>query len=378
MSVRWKRWIGAAGIAAVALGLLWGLAGTGALDAQATPVTPGGAARDASGQRAGGGAATAPITLLNVSYDPTRELYQDIDAVFAAGWQAKTGQTVTVNQSHGGSGKQARAVIDGLQADIVTLALAYDIDAIAASPGQAERAPLARDWQARLPHHSAPFTSTIVLLVRKGNPKQIKDWDDLARPGVSVITPNPKTSGGARWNYLAAWAYALRRNNGDARKAEAFVTQLYRERAGARLRGAWRDDDVRAAGDWGCAGDVGERGAARDREARSRQVRDRRAVGQHPRRAARRARRQRRRPARHAQGRAGVSRLPLHASRRRRSRCGTTIVRETRPWPRSIARPSRRIELFTVDEVFGGWAKAQREHFNDGGVFDRIYQPGTS
>src|SRR6266540_1645587 len=156
-------------------------------------------------------AQTAPksVTLLNVSYDPTRELYQDVNAAFTTYWKSKTGQTVTVQQSHGGSGKQARAVIDGLPADVVTLALAYDIDAIA------DRGVIAKDWQKRLPNNSAPYTSTIVLLVRKGNPKKIKDWDDLIRPGVSVITPNPKTSGGARWNYLAAWGYALRRWSGD-------------------------------------------------------------------------------------------------------------------------------------------------------------------
>jgi sulfate transport system substrate-binding protein len=163
------------------------------------------------------------ITLLNVSYDPTRELYQEFNAAFAKYWQGKTGDTVTVNQSHGGSGKQARAVIDGLEADVVTLALAYDIDEIAQKSKL-----LPPDWQQRLPQHSAPYTSTIVLLVRKGNPKGIKDWDDLAKPGVSVITPNPKTSGGARWNYLAAWGYALRQPGGDDAKAQDFVTRLYK------------------------------------------------------------------------------------------------------------------------------------------------------
>ncbi|HEX7580115.1 MAG TPA: sulfate ABC transporter substrate-binding protein, partial [Thermoanaerobaculia bacterium] len=146
------------------------------------------------------------VTLLNVSYDPTRELYADVNAAFAKAWKAKTGQTVTVNQSHGGSGKQARAVIDGLEADVVTLALAYDIDAIA------DKAKLlSQTWQKRLPSNSSPYTSTIVFVVRKGNPKKVKDWSDLAKPGISVITPNPKTSGGARWNYLAAWGYALKR-----------------------------------------------------------------------------------------------------------------------------------------------------------------------
>src|SRR5947199_8169199 len=162
------------------------------------------------------------ITLLNVSYDPTRELYQDYNTAFAKYWKGKTGQNVTIQQSHGGSSKQARAVIDGLEADVVTLALAYDIDAIA------ESGLLARNWQTRLPNNSAPYTSTIVFLVRKGNPKGIKDWADLVRPGIVVVSPNPKTSGGARWNYLAAWGYALKTNGGDETKAKDYVTRLYR------------------------------------------------------------------------------------------------------------------------------------------------------
>src|SRR5207248_9782419 len=163
------------------------------------------------------------INLLNVSYDPTRELYEDFNAAFSKYWKEKTGDAITIRQSHGGSGKQARAVIDGLQADVVTLALAYDIDAIA------EKAKLLpADWQQRLPNNSSPYTSTIVFLVRKGNPKGIKDWDDLVKPGLSVIAPNPKTSGGARWNYLAAWGYALKKNNNDENKAREFVTRLYK------------------------------------------------------------------------------------------------------------------------------------------------------
>ena len=166
----------------------------------------------------------AQVSLLNVSYDPTRELYQDFNQAFARYWKSKTGQTVTVEQSHGGSSKQARAVIDGLQADVVTLALAYVIDAISQNAGL-----LPADWQKRLPQNSTPYTSTIVLLVRKGNPKHIKDWDDLVKPGISVITPNPKTSGGARWNYLAAWGYALKKNNNDAAKAREFVAALFHQ-----------------------------------------------------------------------------------------------------------------------------------------------------
>src|ERR1035437_9776362 len=163
------------------------------------------------------------ITLLNVSYDPTRELYQDYNTAFAKYWQAKTGDKVVIRQSHGGSGKQARSVMDGLDADVVTLALAYDLDVLW------ERGKLIpQDWQARLPNNSAPYTSTIVLVVRKGNPKQIKDWDDLVKPGISIITPNPRTSGGARWNYLAAWGYALKKFGGDEGKARDFVTRLCR------------------------------------------------------------------------------------------------------------------------------------------------------
>src|SRR6266404_2081714 len=164
----------------------------------------------------------ADVTLLNVSYDPTRELYADFNKAFAAAYQKETGRSVEIKQSHGGSGSQARAVIDGLQADVVTLALAYDVDAIAA------KGLIPADWQKRLPLNASPYTSTIVFLVRKGNPKGIKDWDDLVKPGVSVITPNPKTSGGARWNYLGAWGYALKKSGGDESKARDFITKLYK------------------------------------------------------------------------------------------------------------------------------------------------------
>ena len=163
------------------------------------------------------------ISLLNVSYDPTRELYQDFNEAFSKYWLAKTGDKVTVKASHGGSGKQARAIIDGLDADVATLALAYDVDQL-----QEKGKLIPKDWQKRLPHNSSPYTSTIVLLVRKGNPKNIKDWDDLVRPGVSVITPNPKTSGGARWNYLAAWAYAQKHDGGDEAKTKEFVGKLFK------------------------------------------------------------------------------------------------------------------------------------------------------
>ena len=170
-----------------------------------------------------GASAYADITLLNVSYDPTRELYQEINSAFARNWKAKTGETVTIQQSHGGSGKQARSVIDGLQADVVTLALAYDIDALHEHGDL-----LPAEWQQRFPDNSSPYTSTVVFLVHKGNPKGIRDWDDLIKPGVSVITPNPKTSGGARWNYLAAWGYALKQPGGTEETAREFVTKLFK------------------------------------------------------------------------------------------------------------------------------------------------------
>ncbi|HKQ29854.1 MAG TPA: sulfate ABC transporter substrate-binding protein [Burkholderiales bacterium] len=171
---------------------------------------------------AAGNAVATDVSLLNVSYDPTRELYQDFNAAFAKYWKAKTGDNITIRQSHGGSGKQARSVIDGLEADVVTLALAYDVDALV------EKALIPANWQKRLAQNSAPYTSTIVFLVRKGNPKGIKDWSDLAKPGVGVITPNPKTSGGARWNYLAAWAYALKQPGGNEDKAKALVTGIFK------------------------------------------------------------------------------------------------------------------------------------------------------
>ena len=168
------------------------------------------------------GQALADVTLLNVSYDPTRELYQDFNAAFAKYWKNRSNETVTIKQSHGGSGKQARSVIDGLEADVVTLALAYDVDAL-----HEKGKLIPADWQKRLPHNAAPYTSTIVFLVRKGNPKKIRDWNDLARPGVEVITPNPKTSGGARWNYLAAWGYALKQPGGSEASARDFVKQIF-------------------------------------------------------------------------------------------------------------------------------------------------------
>ena len=255
-------------------------------------------------------AESTAVTLLNVSYDPTRELYQDVNAAFARQWQAKTGQAVTINQSHGGSGKQARAVIDGLEADVVTLALGYDIDAL----GRVGKL-LPTTWQSRLPQNSAPYTSTIVLLVRAGNPKQIRDWNDLSGPDVSVITPNPKTGGGARWNYLAAWAYALQQHGGDQAKAREFVAALYRNvpvlDSGAR--GATTTFAQRGIGDvlvtW-----ENEALLAREKLAGDRFEIVVPSVSILAEPLGLDRRRGRRSP-RHARGRPGLSRVPLHARR---------------------------------------------------------------
>jgi len=313
--------------------------------------------------------AGADTTLLNVSYDPTRELYQELNAAFAKYWKAKGGESVTINQSHGGSGKQARSVIDGLEADVVTLALAYDIDAIAQS------GLLPRNWQARLPNNSAPYTSTIVFLVRKGNPKEIKDWGDLVRPGISVVTPNPKTSGGARWNYLAAWGYALRQNRNDEEKAREFVTRLYKNvpvlDTGARAATitftrrkigdvliAWENEALLAANEVG----KGEYEVVA--------------------------------PALSILAEPPVAIVDAVVDRR-----GTRDAAESylkflytpegqelaarhyfRPRDKGIAArfPDRfaQIELMTIDQ-FGGWEQAQKTHFSDGGIFDQIYRPGS-
>lgn len=307
---------------------------------------------------------------MNVSYDPTREFYVEINAAFARHWKQRTGQTVSVRQSHGGSGKQARSVIDGLEADVVTLALAYDIDAIAEQSGL-----IARDWQNRLPHHSAPYTSTIVFLVRRGNPKGIKDWEDLLRPGVSVITPNPKTSGGARWNYLAAWGYALRRYGGDENRAEELVRALFRNvpvlDSGARgsmttfaqrevgdVLLSWENEALLAVREFGKAGleivlpsvsILAEPPVA---------VVDK-VVAAHGTRSV------------------AEAYLEFLYSPEGQDLAGKHFYR-----PRDEAAARRyqdqfpQLTLFTVDEMFGGWAEAQRKHFDDGGVFDRIYQPG--
>jgi len=317
------------------------------------------------------GAVAKDVKLLNVSYDPTRELYRDFNAAFAKDWQQKKGQKVEIETSHGGSGKQARAVIDGLEADVVTLALAYDVDSIA------QRAKLfPANWQKRLPENSAPYTSTIVFLVRKGNPKKVKDWPDLLRPGISVITPNPKTSGGARWNYLAAWAYGLKIFNGDEAKTRNMVRALFRNvpvlDTGARgstmtfvQRGigdvliAWENEAYLAINELGPdkveVVDPSVSILAEPPVALVDKV-----VDKHGTREV-------------AQAYLDYLYTPE----------GQEIIAKSYYRPRLAAVAERyagkfpKIPLFTVDEVFGGWQKAQATHFADGGVFDQIYKPGN-
>lgn len=306
------------------------------------------------------------ITLLNVSYDPTREFYQDFNQAFARNWKARTGQEVVINQSHGGSGKQARAVAEGLPADVVTLALAYDVDAISSS-GQ-----ITRNWQSRLPNNSAPYTSTIVFLVRKGNPKRIKDWNDLVRPGVSVITPNPKTSGGARWNYLAAWGYALNRNHGDQNKAREFVTQLFHHvpvlDSGAR--GATTTFVQRGIGDvliaWENEAFLAVKELGRDKfqiVVPSVSILAEPPVSVVDRVANRR-------------GTAAVAKAYLEYLY---SEEGQEIAARHYYRPRSKMAAARHasefphLYLFTVNQVFGNWQNAHKTHFADHGIFDQIY-----
>ncbi|TAM01493.1 MAG: sulfate ABC transporter substrate-binding protein [Paraburkholderia sp.] len=313
-------------------------------------------------------AAHADTPLLNVSYDPTRELYQQVNEAFAKQWKAKTGESLTIRQSHGGSGAQARSVLDGLQADVVTLALAWDIDALA------KKGLVKADWQKRLPDNAAPYTSTIVFLVRKGNPKHIKDWDDLVKPGVSIVTPNPKTSGGARWNYLAAWAYAAHQPGGNDQKAKAFVTQLYRN-AGvldSGSRGATTSFVQRGIGDVLIAWEneaflsLREFGSgkfeivvpsvsilAEPPVAVVDKVVDKR----------------------------GTRKVAEAYLQFLYSEEGQEIAAKNFYRPRSDKVPAAltsrfsKLKLYTVDDSFGGWANAQKVHFADGGVFDSIYQP---
>jgi len=313
-------------------------------------------------------AQAADITLLNVSYDPTRELYQDVNTAFAKEWKGKTGDNVKIKQSHGGSGKQARAVIDGLEADVVTLALAYDIDALA------EHKLLAADWQKRLAHNSSPYTSTIVFLVRKCNPKGIKDWNDLIKPGVSVITPNPKTSGGARWNHFAAWGYALRQPGGSEAKARDFLGKLYKNvpvlDSGAR--GATTTFVERGIGDVLIAWENEAYLAVKE-------------LG----------------PTKFDIITPSVSILaepPVAVVDKFADKHGTRKVAEaylnylytdeaqdiiaknyyrpaTDKAAKKYASQFAKVNLFTIEQVAGGWAAAQKAHFADGGIFDQIYQP---
>ena len=315
-------------------------------------------------------AAAGAVTLLNVSYDPTRELYDAVNAAFARQWQAKTGQTVAVKQSHGGSGKQARSVVDGLQADVVTLALAYDVDAVA-------RAGLvAPDWQRRLPQNASPYTSTIVFLVRQGNPRHLRDWDDLVKPGVEVISPNPKTSGGARWNYLAAWAYAARKHGGDEVKAREFVKALYRNvpvlDSGAR--GATTTFVERGIGDVLLAWES-EAFLAVELLGKGRfeivvptssilaeppvAVVDKN-VDRHGTRAVAQA---------YLEFLYTSEGQELAAKHFYRPRDPVVAARYAARFPK--------LDLVTVDGAFGGWTAAQAKHFADGGVFDQIYAPGS-
>ncbi|ADQ85252.1 MULTISPECIES: sulfate ABC transporter substrate-binding protein [Methylovorus] len=312
-------------------------------------------------------ASAADVSLLNVSYDPTRELYQDFNAAFAKYWKAKTGDNVTIKASHGGSGKQGRAIIDGLEADVATLALAYDIDALY------EKGKLIpKDWQKRLPHNSSPYTSTIVFLVRKGNPKNIKDWDDIARPGISVVTPNPKTSGGARWNYLAAWAYGQRKFNNDETKTREFIGKILKNvpvlDSGAR--GATTTFVERGIGDvllaWENEAFLAQKELGPDKfeiVVPSLSI---------------------------------LAEPPVTVVDKVVNKRGTRAVAEAylqylyteegqeiaaknyyRPTLESVAKKYEKnfpkLNLVTVDSEFGGWQKAQKTHFSDGGTFDQIY-----
>ncbi len=313
----------------------------------------------------------ADVNFLNVSYDPTRELYQEFNAAFGKYWQAKSGEKLVVKQSHGGSGKQARAVIDGLEADVVTLALAYDIDAIADKAGL-----LPKDWQKRLPNNASPYTSTIVFLVRKGNPKGIKDWSDLVKPGIQVITPNPKTSGGARWNYLAAWAFALKQPGGNEAKAKEFVAKLFANvpvlDSGARgstttfvERGigdvllAWENEAYLAVKELGPdkveivtppLSILAEPPVA---------VVDK-VVDKHNTR------------------KVAEAYLQYLYSPEGQEIAARNFYRPTdAAIAAKYAKQYSQTQLLTIDEVFGGWQKAQKAHFEDGGSFDQIYKPAS-
>lgn len=313
----------------------------------------------------------ADVTLLNVSYDPTRELYQEFNASFAKQWKAKTGDTLTVRQSHGGSGKQARSVIDGLDADVVTLALAYDIDAV---HDFGDRLPL--DWQKRLPNNSSPYTSTIVFLVRKGNPKHIVDWPDLAKSDVAVITPNPKTSGGARWNYLAAWGYALKQPGGNAESAKAFVKRIYANTKvlDSGARGATTTFVERGIGDVLIAWENEARLSVKELGADKFEIVT---------------------PSLSILAEPPVSVVDKVVDKRGTRKVATAYLEYLyspegqeiaaknfyRPRDPKVAAKYAaqfpQVKLLTVDADFGGWRTAQKTHFDDGGVFDQIYVPNA-
>ncbi len=306
------------------------------------------------------------VTLLNVSYDPTRELYVEYNAAFAKYWKAKTGDTVKINQSHGGSGKQSRSIIDGLDADVATLALAYDVDSL-----EEKGHLIPTDWQKRLPNNSAPYTSTIVFLVRKGNPKGIRDWDDLIKPGIAIITPNPKTSGGARWNYLAAWGYALSKHGNDETKAKEFITKLFKNvpilDTGARAstttfveRGigdvllAWENEAYLAVNEIGKGNFEIVTPSLSVLAEPSVTVVDKVA---------------------NRKGNLEVAKAYLEYLY---SPEGQTIAAKHYYRPRLASVASQysaqfaKVSLFTIDEKLGGWQKAQKAHFRDGGIFDQI------
>jgi sulfate transport system substrate-binding protein len=314
----------------------------------------------------GGNAIAADITLLNVSYDPTRELYQDFNAAFAKYWQGKTGDTVKVNASHGGSGKQARAVIDGLDADVVTLALAYDVDAL---HDKAKLIPA--DWQKRLPHNASPYTSTIAFLVRKGNPKQLKDWSDLVKPGVEIVTPNPKTSGGARWNYLAAWGFALKQPGGNDATAKEFVKKLFAnvKVLDSGARGSTTTFSERGIGDVLLAWENEAYLAVKELGPDKFEIVT---------------------PSLSILAEPPVSVVDKVVDKKGSRKVATAYLEYLysaegqdiagknyyRPRDAKIAAKYAKqfspVKLFTIDDVFGGWSKAQAAHFADGGVFDRI------
>ncbi len=315
----------------------------------------------------GGVAYAAEINLLNVSYDPTRELYQEYNAAFAKYWKQKAGDDVTVKQSHGGSGKQARAIIDGLEADVATLALAADIDALHSKAGL-----IPNDWQKRLKLNSAPYTSTVVFLVRKGNPKHIKDWGDLVRPGISVVTPNPKTSGGARWNYLAAYGYALQQNKGDHAKAQAFVKKLFENvpvlDSGAR--GSLTTFTERGIGDvflsWENEAFLATTSLGPDKF--DIVVPSLSILAEPP------VTLVDKNVDKHGTREVATAYLEYLYSPVAQEIAAKNYYRPTDAGiAKKYARQFPKVKLITIDEAFGGWTKAQKEHFADGGVFDRIY-----